>query len=397
MLYHCLSGGLPFDDNEEEIQQGQISFAAPVWWSISMPALEVVLALLTTASNKRSTAQQAQAAPWFREAVPSTKAVPIKENIIDSLRKFRNFSKFKRAALSVVASLLPDEQVSASRTLFISLDSNGDGSLSVAELRQKMEQQGQNEADVESAFRDKLDAAKAAPGGAAAQSRSSGSRPTDAVLSRRQSIFPANAPPHVQHLQSRDTTPRSTPSSARSSTPRTPVRYASDPASNAGAEAAEPSTPTGAARGRWNSAGAAVKAGRRLRSQAGPAQGQTTSPSPRAAASSRPGRRPAPKKTPEAVPVPPVEKLKDFTYIEFLAATFDRKVCLTEDVCRAAFNSFDKNGDGSISLPELASGRLLGHLTIEELRETLKALDRNDDLYIDFAEFMQMMSDDVVA
>jgi calcium-dependent protein kinase len=383
VLYHLLSGGLPFDDNEEEIQQGQISFAAHVWWNISMPALEVVLALLTTASDKRSTAHQVQAAPWFKEAVPSTKAGPIKEDIIEHLRQFRTFSKFKRAALSVVASLLPDEQVSESRTLFISLDSNGDGSLSVAELRQRMEQQGQNEADVEGAFRDKLDA-KASSGGA--QSRNGGSRPTDAALRRCNS---------GQHQQGRDSTPRSTPRSG--GTPRI-VQYASEPASNA---TAAPSSQA-SARGRWETAGVVVKAGRRLR-RASSAQGQgpTMSPSPRATASSPgrgPARNPARKRTLELeIAAPPVEKLKDFTYIEFLAATFDRKECLTEDVCRAAFESFDKNGDGSISLPELASGRLLGHLTIEELRETLKALDRNEDLYIDFSEFMQMMTDDEVA
>lgn len=64
--------------------------------------------------------------------------------------------------------------------------------------------------------------------------------------------------------------------------------------------------------------------------------------------------------------------LKDFTYTEFLAATFDRKACLTEAVCREAFNSLDKNKDGSLDLAELHTGRLLGHIDMDELKDTLE-------------------------
>lgn len=83
--------------------------------------------------------------------------------------------------------------------------------------------------------------------------------------------------------------------------------------------------------------------------------------------------------------------LKDFTYTEFLAATFDRKACLTEAVCREAFNSLDKNKDGSLDLAELHTGRLLGHIDMDELKDTLEDLDQNGDKLLDFPEYMQML------
>merc|ERR1719316_768233 len=78
---------------------------------------------------------------------------------------------------------------------------------------------------------------------------------------------------------------------------------------------------------------------------------------------------------------------KPFSYTEFIAATFDRKACITKAICKAAFACYDKDGDGKISMAELACGELLGHLSMEEMAITLEDLDTNGDCYIDFEEF----------
>lgn len=82
---------------------------------------------------------------------------------------------------------------------------------------------------------------------------------------------------------------------------------------------------------------------------------------------------------------------KPFTYTEFCAATFDRKRWITKALGKAAFNLFDKDGDGRVSMAELACGQLLGHLSMEELAETLEALDANGDGFLDFQEFQAML------
>lgn len=82
---------------------------------------------------------------------------------------------------------------------------------------------------------------------------------------------------------------------------------------------------------------------------------------------------------------------KEFTYTEFLAATLKYRVCLREKVLRAAFSYFDRNGDGSISMAELSSGHLMGHLSMEELSEIMDSFDQDGDFHIDFKEFTDMM------
>eukprot|EP00930_Biecheleria_cincta_P024949 TRINITY_DN17808_c0_g1_i2.p1 TRINITY_DN17808_c0_g1~~TRINITY_DN17808_c0_g1_i2.p1 ORF type:complete len:611 (+),score=96.75 TRINITY_DN17808_c0_g1_i2:39-1871(+) len=83
----------------------------------------------------------------------------------------------------------------------------------------------------------------------------------------------------------------------------------------------------------------------------------------------------------------------DFTYLEFVAATFNRKRYLTDKLCKAAFSVFDKNGDENISVSEIIGGRLLGHLTSDEVFQTLDELDKNGDAQIDLEEFSNMLRD----
>lgn len=82
---------------------------------------------------------------------------------------------------------------------------------------------------------------------------------------------------------------------------------------------------------------------------------------------------------------------RDFSYTEFLAATFDREACIVDSVCWAAFNCFDKGSTGNISMADVASGSLLGSLSMDELDQHFKELDIDQDGVIDFDEFLQML------
>merc|ERR1740121_556221 len=82
-------------------------------------------------------------------------------------------------------------------------------------------------------------------------------------------------------------------------------------------------------------------------------------------------------------------------YTEFLAATFDKRSYVKEDVCWSAFRLFDKNGDGKISKEELQA--VLGDEDVQkvgdvsEIAQLLKDNDGNGDGFIDFDEFMVLM------
>lgn len=56
--------------------------------------------------------------------------------VIDDLAKFRSRNKLKRAALHVIASMLPEDDIREMRKAFIQLDVDGDGCFTLAELKE---------------------------------------------------------------------------------------------------------------------------------------------------------------------------------------------------------------------------------------------------------------------
>jgi len=81
-------------------------------------------------------------------------------------------------------------------------------------------------------------------------------------------------------------------------------------------------------------------------------------------------------------------------YTEFLAATLDKKVYMSEDVCWQAFRILDRNGDGKIDGQDIQV--VLKHadeqsVAAQDLADIMKDVDTNGDGEIDFQEFMHMM------
>lgn len=82
-------------------------------------------------------------------------------------------------------------------------------------------------------------------------------------------------------------------------------------------------------------------------------------------------------------------------YTEFIAATLDHRQASQEAACWAAFRVFDKNNDGKISKQELdevlASRDVRGALGADVIKGIMEEVDSNNDGFIDFDEFMDMM------
>merc|ERR1719321_1150732 len=90
----------------------------------------------------------------------------------------------------------------------------------------------------------------------------------------------------------------------------------------------------------------------------------------------------------------------EIDYSEFLAATLDRRHFLCEDVCWAAFRTFDLDGDGQITKEELlevftrgAAANLEEMLGMhkEEIEQIIRDADVDGDGTIDFDEFVLML------
>jgi calcium-dependent protein kinase len=79
---------------------------------------------------------------WIKNKAPKAQAVPLQASLVDNLKGFRSTNKLKKAALHVIAGQLDESQIKNLRTVFLQLDDNGDGLLSVQEMRDGLAKAG---------------------------------------------------------------------------------------------------------------------------------------------------------------------------------------------------------------------------------------------------------------
>ena len=85
---------------------------------------------------------------------------------------------------------------------------------------------------------------------------------------------------------------------------------------------------------------------------------------------------------------------KYIDYEEFIRASIDKKIFLTEESLQFAFNYFDKNGSGEITADDICSIFSEGNLTkkeIEKAKKMIKEANKNKSEIIKFPEFCKIM------
>jgi EF-hand domain len=79
--------------------------------------------------------------PWLREqGVASDR--PMDSVVITRIQQFAANSRFKKAAISVMASCLTPAELSGLEHLFQSIDADGNGTITAAELKQALQSMG---------------------------------------------------------------------------------------------------------------------------------------------------------------------------------------------------------------------------------------------------------------
>jgi len=76
-------------------------------------------------------------------------------------------------------------------------------------------------------------------------------------------------------------------------------------------------------------------------------------------------------------------------YEEFLRVTVDKRSIISENNLRLAFDKFDENKDGKLSMDEIK--KVLGTSNNEFIKEMVQKIDENKDGTINFKEFSDMM------
>jgi len=156
ILYVFLCGEPPFDgENLEDIvscaKAGKPSFVAEVWSDISPVAKLAIMQTCNIDVGKRFSASQALESPWILKGDELMKSMT-SNAIADRLRKFKQSSALKKAGAHLIAHCLNDSDLNAMRQTFMAMDKNGDGMLSLDEVKGAMADMP-NLSDVEALFR----------------------------------------------------------------------------------------------------------------------------------------------------------------------------------------------------------------------------------------------------
>lgn len=237
MSYYFLSGLFPFQGSSDELIKQKISnqpvrFESVEWVDTSQRALNFISELLVKNTERRLSAVQALGNEWLVNVLPEPDGVRLSKDAYVKIMKFRQLSKLQKAVLHVMASMLPDSEIETARRFFMMTDFNGDGMISLHELREAL---GVDMPNLTSGIED------------------------------------------------------------------------------------------------------------------------------------------------------------DLSYTDFLAATIDVKKYIRSPLLPAIFSSVDRNGDGVLSLSEMAQGKLLGAMTPDEVIKEIEAVDRDSNGTLDFLEFKHMM------
>jgi len=142
IVFILLAGYMPFSGNEAQqtmnITAGRYSMKPERWKNVSPDAQEFTKKLLKVDPEVRLTAQLALEHPWVTSR--HTKAnIEIDEGVVSALRKFGSASKFRRCCMEMMAWSLSNDERAKVREYFIAMDASKQGTITLAELKEVLE------------------------------------------------------------------------------------------------------------------------------------------------------------------------------------------------------------------------------------------------------------------
>ena len=144
ILYILLCGYPPFggDDDQEIIEnvlKMKFSFDDDAWVGVSAEAKDLIKKLITR-PERRLTAQEALGHKWFKKVFKNDdideKREIIHKEKIKSFKGFMKTAKLQQAALTAIAVNASADDIRDLKEMFQQLDVNGDGSISLDELKE---------------------------------------------------------------------------------------------------------------------------------------------------------------------------------------------------------------------------------------------------------------------
>jgi len=149
IMYILLCGSPPFTGNDtvavlDAVKRAKPPFDKKEWKQVSSQAKQLLKGLLTRDPATRMSAGDALKSPWITMALQGAVGddAVLTGNVVSNLKSFAAMNKLKKASLNVIASQLNDTAIKELKELFIAMDDNNDGTLSVGELKEGLKRAG---------------------------------------------------------------------------------------------------------------------------------------------------------------------------------------------------------------------------------------------------------------
>lgn len=144
IAYLLLSGKHPFTGKTVEQVLQKVKMANFVtegkhWKGVSADGKGFVQACLQKIPMARPSAAHCLKHRWI-ERLAEKETGPVSELQIDGLTAFGRMHKLKKAVVTVIAAQMSEERIDQLRNMFMAMDRNGDGTLTVAEVKDALDQ-----------------------------------------------------------------------------------------------------------------------------------------------------------------------------------------------------------------------------------------------------------------
>lgn len=144
IMYILLCGYPPFTGETEtelipRIKACCYCFPEDDWDGVSDDAKDLIQKLICLDPAARYTAAQTMGHIWVKNQAPRAREEPLKACTLTNMRAFRGNNNLKKAALQVIAQRLKEDDIKQLKDMFLTLDSNSDGTVTFQELSEGIE------------------------------------------------------------------------------------------------------------------------------------------------------------------------------------------------------------------------------------------------------------------
>lgn len=141
VLFMLFSGHLPFDSEDDGellrlAKVGKPDFSIKEFDTVPQEVKDLIAVMIHIDPTKRMSSEQALDHPWIKnpETASSTRVLSC-STFVSRLKNYGGMNRFKKAALLVLTHHVPEQDIARLKETFESLDVNGDGMLTIQELK----------------------------------------------------------------------------------------------------------------------------------------------------------------------------------------------------------------------------------------------------------------------